>query len=149
MKAYVIYDSVYGNTEKVAQAIGEAIQGEVKVILAAEADRSGLGELDLLIVGTPIHGGRPTGPVKDFLNEIPDGDLEGVAVAAFDTRSDSRFARIFGHAAPKIADKLEKKGGTLRGTPEGFIVEDKEGPLRDGEMERAVEWARGIAAGRG
>ena len=29
-------------------------------------------------------------------------------------------------------------------TPEGFIVTDTEGPLREGELERAAEWARGL-----
>lgn len=145
MKALVIYDSVYGNTEKIAGAVGDALTGEVEVLRAGEANPSELGELDLLIVGTPTHGGRPTEPVKDFINGIAGDGLKGTSVAAFDTRMESRFARIFGYAAPRIADKLRKQGGDLRSEPEGFFVNGKEGPLRDGELERAVGWAKKIA----
>ena len=53
---------------------------------------------------------------------------------------------IFGYAAKPIADRLEKKGGQLAVPPEGFYVTDTEGPLVEGELERAAEWARKIAA---
>jgi hypothetical protein len=67
-------------------------------------------------------------------------------VAAFDTRLTWWWLRLFGFAAPKIAMTLKKKGGTLIGTPEGFFVTGGEGPLQDGEVERAAAWAREIAA---
>jgi hypothetical protein len=53
---------------------------------------------------------------------------------------------IFGYAAEPIADRLQKKGGTLVTPPEGFYVGDTEGPLLDGELERATAWAQDIAA---
>ena len=59
MKTLVIYDSVHGNTRKIAEAIGEAVSGEVKVQRAGEVDASRLKEFDLLFVGAPTHGGRP------------------------------------------------------------------------------------------
>ena len=36
MKSLIIYDSIYGNTEKIAQAIGEGLTGEVKVVRVGE-----------------------------------------------------------------------------------------------------------------
>ena len=62
MKALIVYDSVYGNTEKVARAIGEAMtpSGEVKVLRAGDTNSSELASVGLLIVGSPVHGGRPT-----------------------------------------------------------------------------------------
>jgi flavodoxin len=60
MAALVIYDSMYGNTEKIAKAIGGAIAGDVKIILAGEASPSQLESVDLLIVGSPTQGFRAT-----------------------------------------------------------------------------------------
>ena len=145
MKALVVYDSVHGNTEKVARAIGEAIEGDVEVLHADKVDPSGLKELDLLAVGGPTHAGRPTKPISAFLDKVPSGDLNGVNVAAFDTRFAKTWVKIFGFTAPKIAGKLKKKGGKLVEEPEAFIVEGTEGPLRDGELEHAGIWAKSIA----
>jgi flavodoxin I len=144
MKALIVYDSVYGNTEKIARAIAEAItpSGEVKVLRAGEANPSELESIDLLIVGSPTHGGRPTPAIQDFLNRVP--SLRGINVAAFDTRSATKFARVFGYAAGRIASNLKGKGGTLMASPEGFFVTGTRGPLKEGELERAAGWAKGI-----
>jgi flavodoxin I len=146
MKALIVYDSVYGNTEKIAKAVAEAITptGEVKMLQTGEANPSELESLDLLIVGSPIHGGRPTPGVQDFLNKTTQQSLKDIKVAAFDTRATSKFAKIFGNAAGRIARQLTKKGGVLIASPEGFFVTGTKGPLREGELERAAAWAKSI-----
>jgi flavodoxin I len=146
MKALIVYDSVYGNTEKIARAIAEAItpSGEVKVLRAGEANPSELASIDLLIVGSPTHGGRPTPAVQDFLNKVPELSLKGIKVAAFDTRSQAKLVRVFGNAAGRIAGTLKRQGGTLIASPEGFLVTGGKGPLKEGELERAAGWAKGI-----
>jgi flavodoxin I len=144
MKALIVYDSVHGNTEAIAKAIGDAIPGEVEVVRAGEVGSPDLGELDLLIVGAPTYGGRPTPPVRDFLGSVLAGALEGASVAAFDTRIPARWVRIFGYAAGKIARRLEGLGGTLVVSPEGFFVKGTEGPLLEGEVERAAGWAKEV-----
>ena len=58
MKTLVVYDSLYGNTKAVAQAIGEALPGEVTVVHVGEASASGLNAHDLLVVGAPTHAGQ-------------------------------------------------------------------------------------------
>jgi len=87
----------------------------------------------------------------NFLNKIPLNVLKGVKVAAFDTRISTAdvnsrllniLVKLFGYAAKPIAYKLEKKGGSLIIPPEGFFVKDSEGPLKDGELERAADWAK-------
>ena len=87
----------------------------------------------------------------NFLNKIPLNGLKGVKVAAFDTRistvdANSRLlnilVKLFGYAAKPIADRLEKKEGSLIIPPEGFFVKDSEGPLKDCELERAADWAK-------
>lgn len=150
MKALVVYDSVYGNTEKIARAVAEAItpSGEVKVLRAVEANPSELESIDLLIVGSPVHGGRPTPAVQDFLNKMAQQSLKDIKVAAFDTRATSKFAKIFGNAAGRIAGQLTKKGGVLTVSAEGFFVTGTKGPLKEGELGRAAAWAKGILEGK-
>lgn len=146
MRTLVVYDSVHGNTEKIAKAIGGAIGGEVQVLHAGEVNPDGLDRLDLLIVGAPTHGGRPTPPVQEFLEGLPAATAQGMRVAAFDTRIPAKWVKIFSFAAPRIAGELSARGGTLVGTPEGFFVKGTKGPLLDGELERAGDWAKGIAS---
>lgn len=92
-------------------------------------------------------------PIKAFLKTLPSGSLKGVRVAAFDTRADVQevnsriltlFVKLFGYAAEPIAARLVKKGGTQALPPAGFFVNGKEGPLKDGELERAAAWAQQI-----
>ena len=141
MKTLIVYDSTYGNTEEIARAIGEAITGEVKLLRVGEADPS--ETFDLLIVGSPTHGGRPTQAIQDFTKRVP--ALNGAPVAAFDTRLSTSLVKIFGYAAGRIGKTLEKKGGTLVKPPEAFFVKGTKGPLREGELERAASWAGEIA----
>jgi len=145
MKAMVVYDSLYGNTEKLARAIGGAIGDEARVVRAGDVSLSELESVDLLVVGSPTQGGRPTPATRDFLDKVSKSAVESVNVAAFDTRVTSRWAAVFGYAAGRIAKSLKRKGGTLVASPEGFFVEGTEGPLKDGELERADAWAKRIA----
>jgi len=144
MKSLIVYDSLYGNTEKIAKAIGAALTGEVKVLRVGEVDPSELKTFDLLIVGSPTHGGRASPTMREFLDKIQAAALQGINVAAFDTRLTSRWAAIFGYAAGRIAKSLKKKGGTLIVSPQGFLVTGTEGPLKEGEVERAASWAKEI-----
>jgi flavodoxin len=140
----IVYDSVYGNTEKIAKAIGGAITGEVKVLRADEVNPSELKTIDLFMVGSPTQGGRPTPATQEFLSKVSEPAIKGMNVAAFDTRFSTRLVGVFGYAAGKIADSLKRKGATLIASPEGFFVKGREGPLKEGEIERAAGWAKGI-----
>ena len=144
MKVLIVYDSAYGNTEKIARAIGGAIAGEVKVLRPGEVNPPDLQSLDLLIVGAPTQGGRATLAIQDFLNKLPERAVKGVSVAAFDTRFSTKLVKIFGYAAGKIAESLKRKGGNLIVPPEPFFVKGREGPLKEGELERASVWTKGL-----
>lgn len=150
----IVYDSVYGNTGKIAMAIAEGMSGhiDVKVVKADEAGGVYLRSVSVLIVGSPTHGGRPTPNIQEFLEGVKDTDGEGTHFAAFDTRFSYRdqniglrfLMRMIGYAAEKIDDKLTGLGGSRLLNSEGFIVEDREGPLRKGELERAKKWGADI-----
>jgi flavodoxin len=160
MKALVVYDSAFGNTERIAQAIGDALDplGDIQTLSAGNARPEQLVGLTLLIVGSPTQRFRPTAAISRFLKSIPKDGLKGVRVAAFDTRLTVSqieatpvlpfFVRLFGYAAKPISDRLKKKGGEVAIPPEGFYVEGMEGPLKGGESERAADWARRIVATR-
>ena len=144
MKVLIIYDSVFGNTEQIAQAIGNALGSHehVEVLRVGNVKPEQLTGLKLLIVGSPTQGGRPTPAIQDFLNKVSEAAIRGINVAAFDTRLSTRLVGIFGYAAGRIADSLKRKGGTLIAPPEGFFVKGKGGPLKEGELERAADWAK-------
>lgn len=142
MNAWVVYDSQYGNTEKIAGAVGDALGPDARVMRAGGVDPADLERVDLLVVGSPTHGGRPTEAVQGLLDRLKGSLPAGMRVAAFDTRLAAKWVRIFGYAAPKIAGALEEEGGNLVAPAEGFVVKGREGPLKDGELERAAGWAR-------
>jgi flavodoxin len=142
MKALVVYDSLYGNTAQVAKAIGGAISDETKVLPVGEVNPSDLKSLDLLIAGGPTQGGRPSKPMQAFLKELPNTAIEGVNVAAFDTRMTTKWVKLFGYAAGKIGKALKKKGGNLLLKAEPFWVTGGKGPLKEGELERAAQWTK-------
>ncbi len=152
MRVLIVFDSVYGNTQKIAVAVARATTPpyKAKLLKTSEASLKDLQGVNLLIVGSPTHGGQPTPGLRKFLSQIPAGALKRVGVAAFDTRFAAEklnfalklLVKTIGYAAPKMADILENKGGKLIASPEGFIVTGKEGPLEKGETTRAKTWVK-------
>lgn len=149
MKILILYDSLFGNTEKIAYAIGETtkVYHETSIVKADQNTRSDLRDVQLLIIGSPTHGGQFTEPIKKFIDSLPKDSLIDLKVATFDTSFPTtnmgffmnKLAKIFGNAAPRIAKKLAKKGATIIDT-KIFYVLGKEGPLKEGEIERAKNW---------
>jgi flavodoxin I len=157
MKALVVYDSFFGNTEKIARAVGDALaaQADVQTLRVGDVKLGHLAGLSLLIVGSPTRSFSASPATKAWLKALAPNSLRGVKVATFDTRADmndvnsralTAFVKLFGYAAEPIAAGLTKRGGTLVIPAEGFFIVDKEGPLKDGEIERATAWGRQIAA---
>lgn len=144
----VLYDSYFGNTAKVAKAIGEALGAIVKKV--DEIQPADFNGLQILIVGSPTRAFRPTQKMQFFL-KTQSGKLKGVKGGVFDTRismdkTNSEFLkfmiRLFGYADGKMAKAYRKTGATLALEPVGFAVLVSEGPLAEGELERAVDWAK-------
>ncbi len=142
MKALVVYESVYGNTEKVAKAIGAAVGSDVKVVRTGECNVDDLKSVDLLFIGGPTQGGRATQPVQDFLSKITESVIKDKKVAVFDTRLSTKLVGIFGYAGKRIAENLKDKGANIVLGPEGFFVAGKNPELKPGELDRAAAWAK-------
>lgn len=170
MHATVVYESIYGNTRAIAEAIGEGLGG-ASVVPVANAPAS-LAEVDLLVVGGPTHmHGLATqrsrqiavegahedkgthvdpdateGPgLRTWLADMADRD--GGRAAAFDTRLD-KAPWFTGLASRGIAKRLRRHHYEIAGT-ESFLVEDSEGPLADGELDRARAWGAELAVTSG
>lgn len=169
MKAVVVYESLYGNTREIAEAVARGLRDHADVVLVsvAEVEEGQLADADLLVVGGPTHvhgmssNRSRTGAVDDARKKgVPEPALEGTGLrewlegidagtgrsaAAFDTRI-GKPKLLTGSAAHKVAQRLRRHGYAVAGE-ESFIVEGTAGPLREGERDRAVEWARGLATG--
>jgi menaquinone-dependent protoporphyrinogen IX oxidase len=142
VKALVVYDSQYGNTEKIAQVIAESLGGPEGGVRLSRVNAIPAGEvtgLDILIVGSPTQRWNTTEATTRFLESIPQNALTEVRSAAFDTRL---RARLGGAAALKIERMLRQSGSRIIAPAGAFYVTEKTGPLAKGELERAAEWAR-------
>jgi flavodoxin len=148
MNAVVVYTSRFGNTERLAEAIAETLESEgaVRLIGADHVTAADLDEVDLVVMGVPTHRMNLPEEVRPILEALPRGVLRGAFVAAFDTsyKMSALLARF--SAAPKLARKLRKLGGSQAAAPETFHVLGREGPLYEGEIERAKTWAETVAA---
>ena len=143
MNALILYDSQYGNTERIAQAIAETLRafGQVQLVRVDPAHPVEFQGMDTLIVGCPTQGWKPTPAIQSFLEGTSSERLRSLAVACFDTRF--RMPRwMTGSAAGVMARKLQEMTVSLLLPPESFFVKGMQGPLRGGELDRAVTWAR-------
>ena len=168
MKAVVVYESMYGNTHRVADAIGRglATAGEVVVVPVAQAGPAVVQDADLVVVGGPTHAHGMTRAstrqaavdqakpdysidpsasgrgVREWLQSIPP---LAASSAAFDTRAGVAPAVLTGRASKGIAKQLRQHGLGQVTEPESFLV-DKDNRLQPGEEDRAQEWGARLAA---
>jgi len=165
-RTLVVYESVFGDARAIAHAIAEGVSPDmpVDVVAAAEAPGEIGPDVALLVVGGPTHMlgmPRPSsreGAVKQYGADIADTStglhewLEavrapgGLPAAAFDTRSSHpRLLVKMDHAARTEEKLLGKLGATVVAPAEHFFVVDAQGPLVDGEEDRARTWGRALA----
>jgi flavodoxin len=146
METLIVYFSKFGNTRMVAEAIGETLEstGPVRVISAEQLTAPDLATVDLVVMGSPTHRMNLPEAVRPVFDSLPRRVLRDTSVAAFDTSYKmSRWLAYF-TAARRVAKKLRKLGGKQLMPPETFCVVAREGPLYDGELERARQWAESI-----
>ncbi|MGE5425845.1 MAG: flavodoxin family protein [Bacillota bacterium] len=150
MKTAIIYDSIYGNTGKIAEAIAPALDASLVHISAAKKEI--LLENDCILIGTPTHGGRASSAVLSFFKELPAGAWKGKKVAVFSTgipRDGQNLflkfiIRILGYADRSTMNMLLAQGAISAGDPVTLMVKDKQGPLLEGEIEKALAWAKAL-----
>src|SRR5216683_739426 len=145
MNTLIMYDSTFGNTEHLARAMADelAYYGTVRLLRVPEGGAFERGEADVLIVGGPTQRHGTSLAMRAFLESMPRRTLRGLAAAAFDTRY-HMAAWKSGSAAHRIASRLKRTGASLLVEPESFFVAEREGPLEEGELERAARWAEEV-----
>jgi len=138
----IMYDTTFGNTEQLARAMADTLRtrSTVRIVRIDEADPHELKEAELLIMGGPTQRHRLSPELWAFLERLPRRSLLGLSAAVFDTRY-HMAAWKSGSAAHEIARRLERTGVSLIVPPESFFVAEREGPLEEGERERATRWA--------
>jgi len=170
MRAVVGYESMYGNTRQVAEAVAEGLRtaGPVAVVPVNQVTGEALEAADLLVVGAPTHAHglprprsreeaekkaddpstllrlEPTAEDPGVREWTTDVQLGGTRVAAFDTRADLP-ALVSGRASKQVMRRLRKSGGDELAPAESFLV-DKHEELEPGELDRARDWGATLAA---
>jgi flavodoxin len=146
MNGLVVYYSKFGNTQTVAAAIAETLESEgpVRLISTDELTASDLEEADLLVMGTPTHRMNLPEAVRPVLKALPKQALRGASIAAFDTSYKMSWLLNKFTASKRLHRGLRKLGGRPLVPPETFLVVGREGPLYDGEVERARMWAESL-----
>jgi hypothetical protein len=165
MKAVIVFESMFGSTKRVAEAVARGLGSsmEVELVEVGAAGHADLSGVDLLVVGGPTHGhglsrsatrqaaakdagdslvSRGQG-VREWLASLPAATGSGHA-ACFDTRFD-KPSWLTGSAAKTIAAQLRRRGYRLGAPPQSFFVGATPGPLLDGELDRAVAWGARLA----
>lgn len=108
---------------------------------------SDLNGVDLVVMGTPTHNMNLSKAVKPVFETLPKRILKGVPIAVFDTSYKMSWWLNHFTAAKRLAQKPRKLGGVRIIPPETFLVAEREGPLYEGEIERAKAWANTILNG--
>lgn len=154
MEILIVYDSYFGNTETIARALCDAVQKPhvATMVKVQDFSHDSAYSCDLLVIGSPTRAFRPTKAIVDMIRSLPSGQLsEKIRYAVFDTRVSvaevgSKFltfmVSLFGYAAEPMDKIMKRRGFHRASSPIGFIVEGQEGPLKEGEAERAAYWMR-------
>ena len=143
MNTFVVYESQFGNTEKVALAVAGALRafGQAHAVRVDPAHTIDLQGVDTLVVGGPTQSRGATPGIRSFLTAIPPRQLRNLRVALFDTRL-RQPGWLVGSAAGVLAKDLQKMGVSPVVPAESFLVSGQKGPLVSGELERAAAWAQ-------
>jgi len=148
MKGIVVYDTSYGNTKTIAETISETLKEsgiEVDAFYVKDVKKLSAKDYNYLVLGSPTKFGTMSFTVKGFLGKVKSKEWMNKPFAAFDTENPENIERNEGSAAEKIAEKLrEKQMNQLLPVLKAVVLGWK-GPLQEGEIERAKEYAGRLA----
>ena len=148
MKGIVIFDTSYGNTRLIAQSISETLEEsgiEVDAFYVKDVKKLSANDYDFLVIGSPTRFGTMSFTVKGFLGKVRSKEWINKPFATFDTENPENIERKEGSAAEKIAEKLREKQMNQLLPALKSVVFGMKGPLQEGEIERAKEYAKELA----
>jgi menaquinone-dependent protoporphyrinogen IX oxidase len=153
MKGIVVYDTSYGNTKKIAETIAETLKEpgiEVDLFYVKDVKKLSAKDYDFLVLGSPTRFGTMSFAIRGFLGKVKAGEWMNKPFTAFDTENPENIEKARAEkkewsAAEKIADKLkDKKMNQLLPVLKALVIGQK-GPLKEGEIQRAKDYARELA----
>jgi len=148
MKGLIVFDSYYGNTKSVADAIAGQVRAEgheAEVVCVRDGKAWDL-TADFLFVGSPTRIGRPTGRVRKFVRKLNREQWGAKSIAAFDTYmaanpEDPKSKKWTEYGAGYlIYDMLKEKGFNVRSPPLKCLVTDAKGPLASDALDKARQY---------
>lgn len=146
MKGVVVYDTSHGNTKTIAETISSTLKDcGVEAGLFYVKDVPKLDDYDFLILGSPTRMGTMSFTVRSFLGRLKPQRWKDKPFAAFDTEFEDNLQKKEWSAGEKIALRLLNKGMSQQLPVLKSIVMGMEGPLKEGEVERARDYARELA----
>lgn len=148
MKGMVVFDSSHGNTKVIASTIGKTLRDagmEVDTIYVKRVKNLSPGDCDFLVLGSPTKFGTMSFAFRRLLGKIKEKDWANKPFVAFDTENPENIERKEGSAAEKIAEKLEEKQMIQLLPVLKSVVLGMKGPLYEGEIERAQQYAKTLA----
>jgi len=149
MKGIVIYDSAYGNTKKVAETITDTLKEsgmEVDLFSIKNIKKLNVKDYNFLILGSPTRFGTMSFGIKFFLGKLKGEEWMNKSFAAFDTENPENMEHKEWSAAEKIAGRLRDKNMSQLLPVFKASVLGLKGTLQEGEIERAKDYAKEIAA---
>ncbi len=148
MKGIVVYQSKFGSSRQVAEAIMQGLEsGGLEVELVRVDDAGDLDPgIDLLVIGGPTRIGRAYGPVKRLAKRKLKDGWSGKPFATFSTGASIGTEKESPQAADVLQDLLKENGLEPLTPPLKAGVDDMHGPLREGEVERAEQYGRELAS---
>ncbi len=178
MRAAVVFESMFGNTRWVAEAVAAGLRSadpsaEVALVPVAGASPDVAVGADLVVVGGPTHRlgmasrrSRAVGLRIGAREEREGGTVlepraagPGVrewlerAVPALPGQHAAAFDTRLGYplaggASHSIARRLRRLGFELDARPMGFVVQDVTGPLAGDQLDAARRWGTSLAVRR-
>lgn len=148
MRGAVVYDTSYGNTKAIAEAIADALKEsgiEVDLLHVKGVRKLSAKDYDFLIVGSPTRFGTMSFAVRGFLGGLKSEEWVKKPFASFDTENPENIEKKQGSAAEKIAERLKERKMIQLSPVLKSVVLGQKGPLVGGEIERAKEHARALA----
>lgn len=148
-RAVVIYDTKFGNTEKVARALTCGLEQEGVKVDCAKVDEVDVDmqiDYDFVAIGGPTHMTSMSKPMKAFLEELKTVDMSGKTGFCFDTRVQSRLNRFdLNSAAKRIENKMKKMKVKIIKPRKSVLVEGREGPLETGAQQTFEQLGKELA----
>jgi flavodoxin I len=153
VKGIIIYDTSYGNTQKIAETIAEGLKAaeiDTDLFYVKKVKKLNGNEYDFLVLGSPTKFGTMSFAVKSFLGKIKSEEWQNKPFAAFDTENPENIEKSKAEnknwsAAEKIAEKLKEKPMKQLLPVLKALVLDWKGPLVEGEIERTKNYTKDLA----